>query len=155
MKFSGDWIRIVSKNSVLLNRVSGNPPKGADDAVKRNILLGMSETFATNWHFTGLSDALKNMVLLPEWYKQLALPQIVVEILVPADTKMYIGHAKEQKTTEENASIQSRNMGNKQRPAKKIYNVFEGGGGQVLIPRNEALTGQMQLSLTNIGNTYP
>lgn len=115
----------------------------------------MGETFATNWHFTGLSDALKNMALLPEWYKQFGVPQVVVEIFVPSGTEMYIGHAKEQVTTQENVSIQKRNMGKKERPSKRIYNVSPGGGVQVLIPRNAALTGKMQLNLSNISKTYP
>jgi hypothetical protein len=115
----------------------------------------MGETFATNYHFAGLNDDLKNMALLPEWYKQFGVPQVVVKILFPSGSEMYIGHEKEKITTQENVSIQKRSTGKKERPAKRIYNVSQGGRVQVLIPRNAALTGKMQLSPTDINKTYP
>ncbi|MCE2951240.1 MAG: hypothetical protein ACK5YY_03375 [Alphaproteobacteria bacterium] len=83
------------------------------------------------------------------------MPQLVVEILVPKGTEMYIGHAEEQKTTEENAAIQVRIDGKKMRADKKIYHVSAGGGIQLMIPRKASLTGGEKLGLKDIVNTYP
>ncbi|MBA4749606.1 MAG: hypothetical protein H2057_03190 [Alphaproteobacteria bacterium] len=154
-KFKEGWIRLVTTQAIRLNRVAGAPPKTADEGLKRNILLGAGETFATNWHFRGLSDAMKSLALLPEWYKQFGVPQLVVEILVPKGTEMYIGHAEEQKTPEQNAPIEKRTDGKKIRGDKKIYNVSAGGGIQLMIPRKASLTGGEQLGLKDIVNTYP
>ncbi len=154
-KFKEGWIRLVTTQAIRLNRVAGAPPKTADPGLKRNVLLGAGETFATNWHFRGLSDAMKSLALLPEWYKQFGVPQLVVEILVPKGTEMYIGHAEEQKTAEDNAALQVRTDGKKKRADKKIYNVSAGGGIQLMIPRKAALTGGDQLGLDDILNTYP
>jgi len=65
-KFKEGWIRLVTTQTIRLNRMAGAPPRTANDGLKRDILLGASETFATNWHFRGLSDAMKSLALLPE-----------------------------------------------------------------------------------------
>lgn len=159
-KFQGkQWIRILTTNDILTYRVSGTPPTNAKPDLKRNILLGANETFVSTWRPKGLKDVREKMALLLEWYKQFGKPNKVLEILIPANTEMYVGIAGEQQSGSQNIhEMQAKGTGAGTGKPKRMVQVpkevVPGAGLQILIPRVGTREG-VQLGMKDIINQYP